>query len=86
MSHVWLSQLQAEFKPFESWSDLNNEESNLVKFLTATCKYEGDLKKQGGGDEEPEGVAFHELKLKTLGLMWCHGSKEERATQFYGMV
>ena len=81
VAYVKMEQLQAEFKPFESWSALQDQESHLYKFLAATCKYEGELK-----EGEEGGVVLHELKLKTLGLMWCSGSKQERATQFYGMV
>jgi len=70
---VTLASLQAAFKPHDSWNALNDEESNLVKFLNEIC----------AAEEEPEKNKFSCHQLRVLGLLWCEGDAKEKVHELY---
>lgn len=58
------------FKNRPLWADLQNDDSDLSKFILSVCK----------------GNGYHQLslkKLRTLGVLLCDGSPEEKATELY---
>ena len=55
-------------KTHASWSDLNNEESDFVKFLRAEASEEDDLS-----------VA----KLRVFGILYCQGENIEKAAELF---
>ena len=73
ITEVRLASLQTAFQPHDSWNDLKNEDSNLVKFLNDTC----------ATDEEPEKTKFSTQKIRVLGLMWCEGDDKEKVHELY---
>lgn len=76
---VSLKELQVAFKNHSSWSDLNDEGSELVKFLKTTCLYENS---ETSGDN----MRFSSQKLRALGTLWCKGSYQEKVVEFYDNV
>ena len=73
IKHVTLASLQTAFKPHSSWNALNDEDSNLVKFLNDACKFE----------DEPEKNVFSCHQLRILGLLWCEGDPKEKVHELY---
>ena len=71
--HVELPNLQLSFKVHESWNDLEDENSALVKFLNDTCVY----------DKGPKVNKFCSWKLRVLGILWCEGSNKEKVFELY---
>jgi hypothetical protein len=61
---VKLSSLQKQFKNHDYWSDLNNEGSDLVKFLKEVC---------GAADGN-----LDQIKMRILGILWCCGEESEK--------
>lgn len=59
------------FKNHDSWKDLNNSESDFVKFLREVC----------GDDNEADKLSI--FKLRLIGLLWCLGDPLEKATELY---
>ena len=51
-----------------SWNDLNNEDSDFVKFLREYCS---------------EGDDFSIFKLRCIGILYCDGSHHEKASELY---
>jgi len=80
LDFICLKDLQTTFAPYKSWAALQDSSSELVMFLHKYCKYEGKLLTQQRKDDE---VIFDELKLKVLGLLWCHGKTIEKAKELY---
>jgi hypothetical protein len=58
-TQVKLASLQVTFKNHKYWSDLNNESSDLVKFLKDVCG-------------TPDGH-LDTFKMRVLGILWCKG-------------
>ncbi len=58
------------FECHASWSDLNNPESNLVKFLKSEMADSGTGK-----------LSVH--KLRAIAVLWCEGDKNEKVHEFY---
>ena len=54
-----------------SWKDLKNPDSELVKFLNEFC----------GVENMPN--HFKPSKLRILGLLWCEGSPKEKVVELY---
>ena len=68
-----LASLQVAFKPHDSWNALNDENSNLVKFLNEICKEE----------ENPEHNKFSCHQLRIMGVLWCEGDAKEKVHELY---
>lgn len=68
--------LKEVFKPYKSWAGMQDENSDLMKFLKATCLHEDSP------DCGPD-MRFDSFKMRVLGLLWCEGSSEEKAIEFY---
>jgi hypothetical protein len=71
--NVDLDSLQKAFKNFKSWGELNDQESEFVKFLNEVC----------GSEQEK---LFSVMKLRNIGVLWCNGSPPEKAHEFYENV
>ena len=89
---VRLSDLQEAFKPHSSWNALNDPSSDFVQFLRDTCT--PDKEEEENGDVEvdldttvtennPHISLFH---LRCVALLWCDGSKKEKAFELYDMM
>ena len=70
---VDLPSLQSAFKSFQSWGDLNDENSQFVQFLNDNMSDNHDF-------------IFDVRKIKCLGVQWCDGSNKERVQEFYDIV
>ena len=53
-----------------TWADINEDHSELCKFLMDAMIHEGTDK-----------LNVH--KLQSLGILWCHGDDKKKATQSY---
>ena len=69
-------ELRKVFKNYKSWAALNDEESDLMKFLKETCLYEDS-------PESGDDMRFDSFKLRVLGLLWCEGGADEKSVEFY---
>ena len=74
---VDLESLQTAFKNYKSWDDLNDPDSDFVKFLKETCSSENPYE---------EKTLFSVQKLRNLGILWCNGSAKEKAFEFYDVI
>tara|TARA_B110000285_G_C14752894_1_gene436017 strand:- start:9 stop:533 length:525 start_codon:yes stop_codon:yes gene_type:complete len=72
---VSLEALSTEFKKYDSWKDLSDKDSKLVKFLDKHCY----LVKN-----EPN--IYSPIKLRMLGILWCQGTAEEKSTELYDAI
>jgi len=72
---VSLEALSTEFKKYDSWKDLSDKDSKLVKFLDKHCY----LTKN-----EPN--IYSPIKLRLLGILWCQGTAEEKSTELYDAI
>lgn len=79
---VKLQNLQKVLAKYTAWSDLNNPQSKLVMFLQQTCKYEGDMRVKVSMND----VLLDEAKLKVMGILFCKGSNQERAMEFFDCI
>ena len=70
------AELKDVFKNHESWNDLNDENSELMKFLKETCLYEGS-------PAEGADMRFSSHMLRIIGLLWCEGDTEEKVVEFF---
>ena len=68
--------LRNVFKLHKSWDGMQDEDSELMTFLKSTCLYKDS---PTSGDD----MRFSSFKLRALGLLWCEGSPEEKAIEFY---
>ena len=68
--------LKDAFKPYESWAGMQDENSDLMKFLKATCL---DEKSPDCGPD----MKFDSFRMRVLGLLWCEGSHEEKSIELY---
>ena len=75
---VSLTALREVFSKHKSWSALNDEESEFVRFLEATCEFLCS--------EVPEETHFSTRKLRALGLLWCEGDPNEKVVEFYDII
>lgn len=50
-----------------TWADINEDHSELCKFLRDAMIYEGT-----------DNLSVH--KLQVLGILWCNGNEKSRAT------
>ena len=75
------------FKAHDSWVDLNDVNSDFVKFLKDFCKC-NDEDEDGNKEEEHDDNNPHIdiTKFRLIGLLWCEGSSKERAFEFYDML
>lgn len=85
---VRLSDLQEVFKPHESWNALNDPNSKFVQFLKETCKPDKEDLEAGDMEEDDDVNNPHIsiLHLRCIGLLWCEGTKKEKAFEFYDML
>jgi len=85
INFVRLSDLREEFKGHASWSDLNDDNSTLVNFLKEFCPF--DIKNSNIIWENSLGeVLFDELKLKGLGVLFCHGKIEKKSHELFDTI
>ena len=63
--------LARAFSSHDSWKELGNPGSEFVKFLKMAC----------ADDDHPELISL--FKLRCIGVLWCDGSPEEKATELY---
>lgn len=68
--------LKEVFKPYKSWAGMQDENSDLMKFLKAVCLHEGS---PDSGDD----MRFDSFSMRALGLLWCEGSASEKVVEFY---
>ena len=61
-----------------SWGDLKYKDSSLVLLLNDICKYEEE--------EKSKENIFSNLKIMTLGYLWCNGSDKHKAQVFFEIV
>ena len=59
------------FNSHSSWSALENENSDFVKFLNDFCVANGKIETR---------------KLKVLGVLWCEGKPSEKAEELYDLL
>lgn len=59
------------FKNHDSWSDLQDENSQFMQFLTSVC----------ADDEDSTKISI--FKLRLIGILWCMGDPIEKATELY---
>ena len=79
---VYLDDMRIEFLNYKSWKELNNDNSELVVFLKQICKYDG----QWSECISEQHIHFSMRKLKILGLLFCDGSKYEKASQLFDLA
>ena len=68
-----ISAMQKAFKTHESWNDLNDENSDFVKFLKTECSY-----------EDTQNISIQ--KMRCVGILWCKGNAIEKATELYEIM
>ena len=68
---VSLKAMQDVFGELASWTAINNEQSDLVKFLDILIKSETD---------------YSVDKLRCLGLLWCYGSVNDKANVLFNFI
>ena len=81
---ISLSSLQRSFSKFDSWSQLNVSDSEFVKFLKLACPLDGD--ETGSDSNNPYEQCYSVFKLKSIGILHCDGSPEERATELFNLA
>ena len=78
---VSLRSLQRAFEDYKSWRDLNNENSDFVRFLSKFCPEKCEL-----DDSVREHHFFSIHKLKMLGILHCQGGYSEKIKELLHAV